>query len=87
MPIADELDLHRVALLVAGDGGDQAIRLGGDIITEVDGRAIRTEDDLVAAISGHKQGDTVKIQLVRDGHERTVEVELASRPTQTDGPG
>jgi S1-C subfamily serine protease len=67
--------------------GDQAIRLGGDIITEVDGRAIRTKDDLVAAISGHKQGDKVKIQLVRDGRERTVEVELASRPTQTDGPG
>jgi S1-C subfamily serine protease len=67
--------------------GDQAIRLGGDIITEVDGRAIRTNDDLVAAISGHKKGDTVKIRLLRDGRERTVEVELASRPTQTDGHG
>jgi S1-C subfamily serine protease len=67
--------------------GDQPIRLGGDIITGVDGRDIRTEDELVAAISRHKQGDTVKIQLVRDGRERTVEVELASRPTQTDGQG
>jgi S1-C subfamily serine protease len=67
--------------------GDQAIRLGGDIITEVDGRAIRTNDDLVAAISGHKKGDRVKIRLLRDGRERTVEVELASRPTQTDGHG
>jgi S1-C subfamily serine protease len=67
--------------------GEQPIRLGGDIITGVDGRDIRTEDELVAAISRHKQGDTVKIQLVRDGQERTVEVELASRPTQTDGQG
>jgi S1-C subfamily serine protease len=67
--------------------GDRAIRLGGDVVTEVDGHAIRTQDDLVAAISGHKQGDKVKIQLVRDGRERTVEVELASRPTQTDGQG
>jgi S1-C subfamily serine protease len=67
--------------------GEQPIRLGGDIITGVDGRDIRTEDELVAAISRHKQGDTVKIQLVRDGRKRTVEVELASRPTQTDGQG
>jgi S1-C subfamily serine protease len=67
--------------------GDQAIRLGGDIITEVDGRAINTQDDLVAAISGHKKGDRVKIQLLRDGRERTVEVQLASRPTQTGGQG
>src|SRR4051794_33464671 len=48
--------------------GDQAIRLGGDIITSVDGRAVRTEDDLAAAVARHQKGDKVKIELLRDGH-------------------
>jgi S1-C subfamily serine protease len=67
--------------------GDQAIRLGGDIITAVDGRKIATKDDLAAAIAGRKAGDKIEIELLRDGRKRTVEVELTSRATQTDGQG
>jgi S1-C subfamily serine protease len=67
--------------------GDQAIRLGGDIITGVDGRPVRTKDDLAAAVAGHKAGDKIEIRLHRDGRERTVEVELTSRATQTNGQG
>jgi S1-C subfamily serine protease len=67
--------------------GDQAIRLGGDIITGVDGRAVRTKDDLAAAVADRKAGDKIEIQLHRDGRERTVEVELTSRATQTNGQG
>jgi S1-C subfamily serine protease len=67
--------------------GDQAIRLGGDIITGVDGRAVRTKDDLAAAVADRKAGDKIEIQLHRDGRERTVEVELTSRATQTNGRG
>jgi S1-C subfamily serine protease len=67
--------------------GDQAIRLGGDIITAVDGRTVRTTDDLAGAVAAHKQGDKVEVELLRDGRKRTVEVELTSRPTQTGGQG
>jgi len=63
------------------------IRLGGDIITAVDGRKVRTGDDLVNAIATKKQGDKVKIDVLHDGRERTVEVTLAARPTQTPGSG
>jgi S1-C subfamily serine protease len=63
------------------------IRLGGDIITAVDGRKVRTGDDLVNAIATKKQGDKVKIDVLHDGRERTVEVALAARPTQTPGSG
>jgi S1-C subfamily serine protease len=67
--------------------GDQAIRLGGDVITGLDGRAVRTKDDLASAVAGHKAGDKIEIELYRDGRKRTVEVELTSRATQTNGPG
>ena len=61
------------------------IRLGGDIITSVDGKKIRTRDDLANFVSRHKQGEKVKIAVVRDGKEHTLEVTLAARPTQTSG--
>ena len=43
------------------------VRLGGDIVTAVDGKKIRTSDDLANAITRKKQGDKVKIDLIRDG--------------------
>jgi S1-C subfamily serine protease len=72
--------------IVAELNGDQ-IRLGGDIITAVDGKKLRTSDDLLNAIASRKQGDKLKIDLLHDGDKRTVEVTLASRPTQTPGNG
>jgi S1-C subfamily serine protease len=60
----------------------QAIRIGGDIITAVDGRKVRSSEDLVSAVTAKKGGDKVKMDLLRDGKKRTVEVELANRPDQ-----
>ena len=56
------------------------IQLGGDIITKVDGKEIRSSDDLTAAISDRKPGDKVKVTIVRGGRTKTVEVTLADRP-------
>jgi S1-C subfamily serine protease len=67
--------------------GSNAIRLGGDIITAVDGRKIRTSDDLATTVASRKKGDKVKVDIVRDGSKRTVQVTLAARPTQAQGPG
>jgi S1-C subfamily serine protease len=72
--------------IVAQLAGNE-IRLGGDIITAVDGRKIRTSDDLANVIARRKQGDKVKIDVVRDGKKSTVRVTLAARPTQTSGTG
>jgi S1-C subfamily serine protease len=70
--------------IIATLDGNQ-IRLGGDIITAVGGKKIRTRDDLANAISRRKEGEKVKIDVVRNGKEHTVEVTLAARPTQTSG--
>jgi S1-C subfamily serine protease len=47
----------------------------------VDGKAVRTSDDLAATISAKKPGSKVQVEILRDGEERTVEVELAERPS------
>jgi putative serine protease PepD len=64
------------------------IQLGGDIITKVAGKDIRTKDDLAAAVADRKSGDKVKVTLVRAGGKvKTVEVTLAERPnTATNQP-
>jgi putative serine protease PepD len=59
---------------------NHAIQLGGDIITKIDGKEIRTRDDLEAAVVNRKSGDTVKVTLIRQGKTKTVEVTLGERP-------
>jgi S1-C subfamily serine protease len=56
------------------------IQLGGDIITKIAGKEIRTKDDLQAAVADRKSGDTVKVTLWRASKVKTVEVTLGERP-------
>jgi S1-C subfamily serine protease len=57
----------------------ETLTLGGDIITTVDGKQIRTFDDLSGAISAKKPGDTVQLGILRDGKQLSVTVTLAAR--------
>jgi S1-C subfamily serine protease len=64
------------------------IRLGGDIVTAVDGKRISSADDLANAIAAKRNGDKVKIDIVRGGDRKTVQVTLAARPPgQANGSG
>ena len=56
------------------------IQLGGDIITKVAGKDIRSDNDLQAAVADRTSGERVKVTLVRSGKVRTVEVTLGERP-------
>jgi putative serine protease PepD len=53
----------------------------GDVIVAVDGKTIRTADELREAVSAHSPGDSVSIRYVRAGQSHTVQVTLASRPS------
>jgi S1-C subfamily serine protease len=59
----------------------QPFVVGGDVITAIDGQAIATAEDLAAQINQREPGETVSIELVRDGAAISVEVELAARPS------
>jgi putative serine protease PepD len=52
----------------------------GDRITAVDGREIEDSGDVASAIDDHKPGETVELTVRRDGEQRTIDVELGTRP-------
>jgi S1-C subfamily serine protease len=53
---------------------------GGDVIVSVDGHKIVGETDLPELIAQHDPGDTVTLQIIRDGHTQGVDVTLGERP-------
>jgi S1-C subfamily serine protease len=59
---------------------------GGDVITKIDGRSIDTETDLGIIIGNKRPGETVTLELLRDGERRTIEAKLDKRPEQVDRP-
>jgi S1-C subfamily serine protease len=50
----------------------------GDVIVSIDGKPIKKVNDLVDVLEKHKVGDTIKVTVLRDGKEKTVEVQLAA---------
>ena len=50
----------------------------GDVIVELGGRSIAGADELVVAVREREPGETVPVELVRDGRPLTVSVILAS---------
>jgi putative serine protease PepD len=55
---------------------------GGDVIVSIDGREVTSPEDVAAAIEGRSPGDTVRLEVLRDGERRTVTVELGERPSR-----
>jgi S1-C subfamily serine protease len=61
------------------DGGE--IPVGGDVITHIDGSAIRTLEDFRSHLGDKQIGDTLEFTLVSaNGDERNVDAILEARP-------
>jgi putative serine protease PepD len=75
----------QVAEVTAGGPAAEAGLQAGDVVTEVDGDAVRTPDDVAQAIDDNQPGDRVEIKVQRGGAEQTIEVELGQRPDQLPG--
>jgi putative serine protease PepD len=52
----------------------------GDRVTSIDGQAIQSYSELVAAIRGHKPGDKVTLGVTRGGNETSITATLTQRP-------
>lgn len=67
------------------DGGSAAgadIK-ANDIITGIDGKTVKTMADLQEALAKHRPGDKVKVKLIRDKKEKTVELTLKNEQGTT----
>ena len=54
---------------------------GGDIVIRADGEPVNRSEDLGRIIGSLRPGDTVTLEIVRDGERTEIEVELQERPT------
>ena len=64
----------------------QEVDAGGDVIVAVDGEPIDAEADLPRLISLAEPGDVVTLDIIRDGDEEQIEVELGERPVEVPRP-
>jgi 2-alkenal reductase len=60
----------------------QPFRVGGDVITAIDGQSIDNFEDLVAFLARNTEvGQQVTLSILRDGKTQTTTLELAARPS------
>ena len=62
----------------------EEVRLGGDIITEVDGEKLKSMDELVEIIQESEPGDELKLTILRGDREKTANVTLGTQPKSSE---
>lgn len=93
LPVADGVVVWQVAPgegaanaglrgLTQTENGDVAI---GDIIVGIDGDKVANNDDLYRLLDKHQVGDTVQVQIMRNGRRMSVAVRLMESPSTRRG--
>ena len=80
---AFELDIDYGAIVnevLSDSPADEAGINDGDVIISFDGQKVWDQDDLLDFIEDKKAGESVALELIRDGKSVTVNVELGKRP-------
>jgi S1-C subfamily serine protease len=57
------------------------VKMGGDVITKVNGRPITRDNDFSKQITRYRAGDTITLEVYRGGQRREARVTLGERPT------
>ena len=70
----------KVSTIVAGSPAAKSGLKKGDVITSFDGRKITSADDLTAAVSAAKVGETVSVTVQRGGSTEQLSLTLGSQP-------
>ena len=78
---ADRSGIRGGDMPVTNITGFEELRLGGDIIMNVDDQKVNKTDDLLSYIETNKQvGDTVTMTILRDGNLIEIDLVLEARP-------
>ncbi len=85
--VADALGLKQAAgaLVTEPQSGSPAAKAGvkaGDVIVSIDGGTIKDLRELAQKVGTMSPGSSVKLGLIRDGSQQTVNVTLAQMPNQ-----
>ncbi|MGL4549941.1 MAG: S1C family serine protease [Gemmataceae bacterium] len=78
-PETTDLKLTQVT---EGLPADKAGLKVGDVIREIDGKALPARDDLMAHMQKKKPGETIEVTVDRDGESMKFRLKLIERPTE-----
>jgi putative serine protease PepD len=74
----------QVAQITAGSPAEQAGLQQGDVITAIGGKPVASSSALSSIVDEHKPGDTVQLEVSRNGSEKTLDVKLGERPNSAE---
>lgn len=52
----------------------------GDVITEFDGKQVKTVDEITEIKNKHSIGDTIKVKIYRNGEYKDIDLVLGEQP-------
>ena len=67
-----------------GIAANERIPRGGDVITKVDGKAVKNLDELTEQLANKKPGDQVTLSVVRNNREQQIDVTLQAWPREAE---
>jgi len=69
-----------VAKVFEGEPAEKAGVQVGDVIYQINDKAVNSSRDLTFTVAGIPVGDTINVKLIREGNEKTLKVKLGKRP-------
>ena len=69
-----------VGRVVEGAAAEEAGLVEGDVIVSIDDRPLRGPGELMATIAGHAPGDSIRLEVWRQGQAHLLEAYLGERP-------
>jgi serine protease Do len=72
-----------VADLAPGGPSQRAGLQVGDIVVAVNGNGVKSSTDLTRQVARAHAGDSIRLDVVRDGKRRTVDVKSGTRPSES----
>jgi putative serine protease PepD len=69
-----------VQAVTPGGPAERAGLRAGDVVVSVDGRAVSEPGDVTDALDGNEPGDSVEVEVERDGARERLDITLGTRP-------
>ncbi len=71
-----------VADLVPGGPSQRAGLTPGDVVVAINGKSVKTSSELTREVARAKPGDALRLDVIRDGRRRVIEVRSGVRPSE-----
>jgi S1-C subfamily serine protease len=62
--------------------GNYIVRVGGDVILEIQGKSVRTFEELATEVDRFKPGERITVTVLRDNRKVDLQVTLQEQPRQ-----